>query len=275
MAMPLLLPHVDYVLPMKIPFVNTKKAFGYWFNFFWQNIGVGCYGTFFGVFQIIFIIFSVHLLQELKVISKLCDDVGKYEKQKIIREILDILKNEEYQGGTSKSHIPTHHKKSFDHAFKEFKIQACLHEPNQVPSHILLKSIIQQHNEALKILELFNETFAGNMLGWEAMMACYLCLFYIMSLIDPIRLFMYLMPAIMVSTQYLIVSVISAFVKSGSENIGVSLYGSEWYWLDKHDKKTMLNILMLSQKPFAFTVGVFTEANLERFTDVIKMYFVF
>lgn len=112
------------------------------------------------------------------------------------------------------------------------------------------------------------------MFGWEAVMACDLCLFYMMVLFDPSRLFSYGSSALLVSTQYLIVSVISSRVKSGFENIAVALYGSEWYWLNKTDKKTILNIFMLSQKPFALSIGIFTEANLERFTDVITVYVV-
>lgn len=99
-------------------------------------------------------------------------------------------------------------------------------------------------------------------------MASEVPLFYVMFLVEPERLFVFGISALLTSTQYLIISIISSYTKSGFEDIAVSLYDSDWYWLSHKDKKSMLKIMMLAQKPQAFSVGVFAESNLERFTDV-------
>lgn len=99
-------------------------------------------------------------------------------------------------------------------------------------------------------------------------MASELCLFYIMFLVDRQRIMVFGVSAWLTSVQYLIISVISAYVKDAFEDIAVSIYDSDWFWLSQTEKKTVLKIMMVAQKPHAFSVGVFKEANLERFTDV-------
>lgn len=99
-------------------------------------------------------------------------------------------------------------------------------------------------------------------------MASEVCLFVIMLLVDPQRIMVFGVSALLVSIQYLITSVISSNVKSAFEGIAVAVYDSDWYWLDQQEKKVVLKILMLAQKPKAFMVGVFAEANLERFYGV-------
>lgn len=76
---------------MKIPFTNTNSTLGFWSNFLLQDFIATTYGLFYANYSIIFIIFTVHLLQELKVISIICKDVGKYEKNEIIQDILNHI----------------------------------------------------------------------------------------------------------------------------------------------------------------------------------------
>lgn len=61
--MPILLPNVNFVMPMKVPFTNINTTFGYWFNNISQDITIAFSGLFYATFEIIFVIFSVHLLQ--------------------------------------------------------------------------------------------------------------------------------------------------------------------------------------------------------------------
>lgn len=100
-----------------------------------------------------------------------------------------------------------------------------------------------------------------------------ICLFYVILLVDPQRIMVYGISALLVCTQYLIVSIISSFIKAAFEDIANELYGSDWYWLNKQDKRDTLKVLMLAQKPKALSIATFTEANLERFTDVNKSKF--
>lgn len=99
-----------------------------------------------------------------------------------------------------------------------------------------------------------------------------ICLFYVILLVDPQRIMVFGISALLVCTQYLIVSIISSFIKAAFEDIANELYGSDWYWLNKQDKRDTLKVLMLAQKPKALSIATFTEANLERFTDVNKIY---
>lgn len=119
-----------------------------------------------------------------------------------------------------------------------------------------------------RIVNLLNDSFADCIFWWEVIMASMTCLCYFMWLVDPQRILIFGVLAPLCSTQYLIVSVISTLVKTGFENIAVAIYDSDWFWLNQHEKKVVLKILMLAQKPVAFSVGVFKEANLERFTYV-------
>lgn len=94
---------------------------------------------------------------------------------------------------------------------------------------------------------------------------------YIMFLVDPKRILVYGVSALLISTQYFVVSIISALLKEAFEDIAVSLYDSEWYWLEKGQRMSVLKIMMMAQTPQAFGVGMFYEANLERFTSVSDM----
>lgn len=148
--MPFLLPNLDFIMPMKIPFTNINSSFGFWFNLVSQEITITSSALFFATFKIMFIVFSVHLLQEIKVTRSLCGNVGKYEKLKITHNILGSLKKEDIQGGRSKSHIGPHLESTFNHALKEFQTQALEDETTQVHSKFLLKTIVEQHNEVFR-----------------------------------------------------------------------------------------------------------------------------
>lgn len=77
----------------------------------------------------------------------ICKNVGKYEKNEIVRDTLERV-NERKNRGVANS--LTHDEKSFVHALKEFHLLKISEEQEQVPSEILLKIIVDQQNEALR-----------------------------------------------------------------------------------------------------------------------------
>lgn len=155
---PLLLPNVDFIFPMKILVFNPNTTMGYWSTFLVQDFVVTTYGLFYATFNIIFIIFAVHLLEELKTISLICRNVGKYEKNEIVADILNNLntgiskRKQKHNNaiGSNISYLFEHDEKSFAHAFKEFQLINCFKETDQVRSSILIDIIIQHHNETFR-----------------------------------------------------------------------------------------------------------------------------
>lgn len=77
---------------------------------------------------------------------------------------------------------------------------------------------------------------------------------------------------IVLTSQYFLMSFISTKKVQDSlykkYKIGDSLYNSKWYALDKCDKRTILQIILMTQKDKAMKVGGFGESNLERFVKV-------
>lgn len=158
--MPLFLPSIDFMLPMKIPFSNINTTFGYYSNFFLQDFITTSYGVFYGTFNIIFITFSAHLLQELKFIANLCKNVGKFERNVIVQETLSYLntgigeserKKVQHIGTSiSTSHLTRQDDKNYAHAYKEFHFLSCIEEEDPTQSRVILKIIWEHHNEALR-----------------------------------------------------------------------------------------------------------------------------
>lgn len=155
-VMPLLLSNIDFIMPMKMPLTDVITPLGYWSNFFMQDIAVTAYSLFYATFNTIFIIFAVHLLQELKIISMFCHNVGKYEKHEIVKEILDNLTAADRQGerfgevniGNHLSLIES--EKTLTHNLKDFHLENDVKGDDQVNSQILLKIIVVHHANALR-----------------------------------------------------------------------------------------------------------------------------
>lgn len=154
--MPLFLSDIDFIFPMALPLTNANTTFGYWFNFIIQDIVVTSYGLFYATFNTIFLIFAVHLLQELKTISNICKDVGKYEKNEIIQNIIENLN---CGGSEEKRKVPNNSRQrsvlepdetTLNHVIKDFHREHALRKENQVKSHILLDIIVEHHNEAFR-----------------------------------------------------------------------------------------------------------------------------
>lgn len=145
---PLLLSDIKFLFPMEIPKVDSNKTIGYLANYLTQSFCLTTYGTLYGIYCLIFIIFSVHLLQELKVIHKFCRDVGKYEKIQIaltlVQSKMDKEKAATYKGHCSKTDS------KFDHAFEEFKREVQTKETDFHKSSILLQKIIELHNDDIE-----------------------------------------------------------------------------------------------------------------------------
>lgn len=94
------------------------------------------------------------------------------------------------------------------------------------------------------------------------------CIFFIMMLVNPTQLLGYGISSCLVASEYIVVCVLGMGLKAALQNIGTAIYGSNWHYLEAKDKKTVLKIIMISQKPITLKVGPFAEANLERLTGV-------
>lgn len=70
------------------------------------------------------------------------------------------------------------------------------------------------------------------------------------------------------TTQYFIISTISTKIQDAYDEIRNALYCSKWYWMSINEQKTMRQIMMLAGEDKVLTVGIFGNANLERFTQV-------
>lgn len=95
-----------------------------------------------------------------------------------------------------------------------------------------------------------------------------LIVLFIMAIIAPSQLAGYGLSALLVSSQYVFVSVLGTGLKMALQNIGTKIYASKWYFLGANDRKVVLKIMMISQKSLTLKVGPFVEANLERLTGV-------
>lgn len=89
-----------------------------------------------------------------------------------------------------------------------------------------------------------------------------------MMLVNPTQLLGYGISSCLVASEYIVVCVLGMGLKAALQNIGTAIYGSNWHYLEAKDKKTVLKIIMISQKPITLKVGPFAEANLERLTGV-------
>lgn len=73
---------------------------------------------------------------------------------------------------------------------------------------------------------------------------------------------------VLFTLQYFILSRSSAELQDAYVDISLNLYCSKWYWMSVADQKMMLQIMSVSAKTKALSVGIFSDSNLERFTEV-------
>lgn len=76
------------------------------------------------------------------------------------------------------------------------------------------------------------------------------------------------LPVITLTLFYLFNSILSAAIQDGYSEISDSLYASNWYWMPKAERKMMWQVMLVAQQSKSFSVGIFGDSNLERFTDV-------
>lgn len=222
-----------YIFPAEFEFV-TRINLNYEINFVLQAVGSLYVGVFFGFFSLIFIIFTIAILYELRLVAELCNFVGKYEQS------IDAVK-------VAKTKVES--LKSFNAAQ-------------------LLKLIYEMHLKAIKTVEEINEIFKISILLWETVMTVASCMIYVLTLVDPARVLSFAPACTIASTQYLIVSLLSTLVKDALFDVGIKLYTSQWFLLSFNDRKSMMMILVMAQHSKTLTVGSFADASLERFTDV-------
>lgn len=70
------------------------------------------------------------------------------------------------------------------------------------------------------------------------------------------------------SIQYFLCSYISGNLEDSFDNVGNSLYSSQWYLLNPKQRKDFLKVLMMANKRKTLTVGPFALCTLERFSKV-------
>lgn len=68
-----------YIYPMEFPIVRNHEYLNYVCNYLVQEIGGGFVCIFYGFYSLIFIIFTIGILYELKLIANLCRTVGDEE----------------------------------------------------------------------------------------------------------------------------------------------------------------------------------------------------
>lgn len=122
-------------------------------------------------------------------------------------------------------------------------------------------------------MDTLSDLYFLSSLTWELLIVLVDLTLFVMMHISRDMIFLMGPAGIMETTQYFCISIISAMIKDATENIGDAIYDSKWYWLSAKDKKDVLKILLLAQKPKALQIGPFGEASLERFTNVIKFIY--
>lgn len=68
--------------------------------------------------------------------------------------------------------------------------------------------------------------------------------------------------------QHFFRSILCEEISTKYGQIATSVYGSKWYCLTKEGKRSVFNIMMMSQKPKTISLGGFTCLTLERFAAV-------
>lgn len=118
------------------------------------------------------------------------------------------------------------------------------------------------------IVEQIFELYSFGTMVWEFAMILSHGLNVIMFEMYPAGTASTFLVGIVLTSQYFLMSFISTKVQDSYSRIGDSLYNSKWYALDKCDKRTILQIILMTQKDKAMKVGGFGESNLERFVKV-------
>lgn len=77
---PVLVPGMKYIYPMEVQFVNETSV-NYYINFGVQTVGFVEAAVIFYIFSLIFFIFTMNLLCELKLIARLCEQIGENEEK--------------------------------------------------------------------------------------------------------------------------------------------------------------------------------------------------
>lgn len=95
-----------------------------------------------------------------------------------------------------------------------------------------------------------------------------ICLAFVVYKSNPSTLLLELGSVTTLTFQYGLVSKVSSDIEASYEGIANALYTSQWYLLSTNDRKSMLPIMMMAQRPKTIKVGIFGKCNLRRFTDV-------
>lgn len=90
----------------------------------------------------------------------------------------------------------------------------------------------------------------------------------VLFLMDHSTIIMTLIPILVLTLLYLLISFISSAIQDGYAKIDECLYASLWYWMPHKERKLMWQIMMVAQKSKVVKVGIFGDSNLERFSKV-------
>lgn len=120
-----------------------------------------------------------------------------------------------------------------------------------------------------RLNDMMNEIYRFNLVFWELCFVCSGCNSFLLLLQQDISQAMAYIPVLIsVCFFYFLCSYASAATKEGFDNVGQSLYTSQWYLLSPSHRKDFLMILMMANKEKTFTVGSFGYSSLERFSNV-------
>lgn len=89
---PFFLDFIDYPLPIAIPGTHASILSNFIINYVYQVFWIGYGLIFIFLYDIIFILFTAHLLTELKIMHKVLEKVGDFEEQEFLIDLERELK---------------------------------------------------------------------------------------------------------------------------------------------------------------------------------------
>uniref|UniRef100_A0A336M5T9 Odorant receptor n=1 Tax=Culicoides sonorensis TaxID=179676 RepID=A0A336M5T9_CULSO len=249
--MPLMVPSIDFAIPFEIPFIPSKGWPYFHINYGLQTIFLLFAVYFINLYLGTFIFIMTHVLLELDLVLELCKKIGIYEES-----LFDFEKNlydfEMFQAGKLQecpnlSQMPINHER-FDKLFS---------------------SIVHMHNDVTRIISKISVFFSINMFIWEMMIVCGYCKSF--TIIVWYRELAHFIPMDQVIYfHYFIICFLSLKMSEKYENIGNEIYLSKWYYLTKHQKRSLLIVMMKARQTSTLTSAGVADMDLERFTSVSK-----
>lgn len=134
-------------------------------------------------------------------------------------------------------------------------------------THNFLNIVLERHLKIMNVISIASDFYSINFLLWEALTFCSAVYSYYSIVIHQGQYSMLMGPA-MVLSQYFMLCLLGANIMEKTSEIGKALYTSKWYELEDNEKKIILNIIQMSQKPCSLSAGGFGFVTLIRFNTV-------